>query len=52
VSRGGLELGEKAVVIAGGGLAHSSVRLAGSSVPRILEEGREVLIRDGAWISE
>jgi len=52
VSRGGFEWGETDWVIVGGGFAHSSVMVLGSSVPRILEEGREVLIKEGAWISE
>jgi hypothetical protein len=52
VSRGGFASGEKEVVSVGGGFAQSSVMLDGSRVPRILEEGREVLIREGAWISE
>lgn len=52
VSRGGFASGEKEFVTFGGGLAHSSVMLFGSSVPRILEEGNDDLIRAGACISE
>ena len=52
VSRGGFSLGEKDWVSVGGGLAHSEVMLVGSREPRVLEGGREVLIREGAWISE
>jgi hypothetical protein len=36
----------------GGGLAHSSLVVAGSSDPMILESGKVDLIREGAWISE
>lgn len=38
----------------GGGLAQSEEgeMVDVSRVPRCLEAGREVLIRDGAWISE
>jgi hypothetical protein len=52
VSRGGFSSGEKAFEADGGGLAHSSVMLLGSSVPIIFSEGREVFMREGAWISE
>jgi hypothetical protein len=51
VSRGGFVSGEKEVVMLGGGLAHSVVMELGSRVPRIFEEGREVRISEGAWIS-
>jgi hypothetical protein len=51
-SRGGLASGEKDVVMDGGGFAHSSLIVEGSRVPRILDGGRVVLIREGAWISE
>lgn len=38
----------------GGGLAHleDGEMVDVSRVPRCLERGREVLIKDGAWISE
>lgn len=51
VSRGGFESGRKYLETVGGGFAHSSVMEEGSSVPRIFEGWREVLIREGAWIS-
>lgn len=51
VSRGGFWSGEKDFVISGGGFAHSSVMEEGSRVPSIFEGWREVLIREGAWIS-
>jgi hypothetical protein len=51
VSRGGFESGWKEAVMLGGGLAHSAVMDEGSRVPRIFEEGRDVRIREGAWIS-
>jgi hypothetical protein len=51
VSRGGLESGEKDFDTEGGGLSHSSVIEEGSREPMILEEWREVLISEGAWIS-
>ena len=52
VSSGGLESGEKEIETLGRGLAHSSVSVEGSSVPRILDGSRELLMREGAWISE
>ena len=52
MSRGGLESGEKEAVTDGGGLAHSASMLDRSSVPRILESGREDFMSEGAWISE
>jgi hypothetical protein len=48
VSSGGFEPGAKEVVTVGGGLAHSVVMDVGSREPRILEEGRDVRIREGA----
>jgi hypothetical protein len=51
-SRGGLASGLNEVVTLGGGFAHSSLIVDGSRVPRILDEGREDLMREGAWISE
>ncbi len=51
VSRGGLESGEKDFVTLGGGLAHSPVMEEGSRVPRCFSDGRDVLIKEGAWIS-
>jgi hypothetical protein len=51
VSRGGRSLVGRTDVI-GGCFAHSSVRVLGSSVPRILEEESDVLIREGGWTSE
>lgn len=51
VSRGGFESGAKDFETVGGGFAHSSVMEEGSSVPRIFEGWREVLIKEGEWIS-
>ena len=51
-SRGGLASGEVDFGTLGGDLAHSSLTVAESRDPRILESGRVDLIRDGAWISE
>jgi len=51
VSRGGFVSGEKDAVMPGGGLAHSVVMELGSRDPRVFEEGREVRISEGAWIS-
>ena len=51
LSRGGFESGEKDVVAEGGGLAQVSVMDELSSVPTCFEESRELLMRDGAWIS-
>jgi len=51
VSRGGLESGEKEVETEGGGFAHSSVMDEGSREPMTLEECREFLMSEGAWIS-
>ena len=51
-SRGGLALGLKEVVTLGGGFAHSSFIVDGSRAPRTLDEGREDLMSEGAWISE
>ena len=51
VSRGGFVSGEKEVVMLGGGLAHSVVMELGSREPRIFDEGRDVRIKEGAWIS-
>jgi hypothetical protein len=50
--RGGLLSGANDFETLGGGLAHSSLMLVGSRTPRILEEGRELVMREGAWISE
>jgi hypothetical protein len=51
-SRGGLLSGAKEFDTVGEGFAHSSLMLVGSSTPRMFEEGRELIIREGAWISE
>ena len=51
-SRGGLAFGEEDTVMLGGGFAHSSLIVDGSSDPMILESGRDDLISDGACISE
>lgn len=51
VSRGGFESGAKDLDTVGGGFAHSSVMEEASSVPWIFEGWREVLIKEGAWIS-
>ena len=51
-SRGGFSSGLKEAVTLGGGLAHSSLIVEGSRVPRTLDEGREDLMSEGAWISE
>ena len=51
VERSGLVVGCK-VLVGIGGFAHSAVMLVGSRVPRAFEEGREVLMREGPWISE
>jgi hypothetical protein len=51
VSRGGLESGEKDVDTVGEGFAHSSVMVAGSRVPMILDEWREFWMSEGACIS-
>lgn len=49
-SRRALLSGEKDLVIVGAGVVHSSLRVVGLRVPRILDLGREVLISEGAWI--
>jgi hypothetical protein len=51
VSRGGFVSGEKDAGMLGGGLAHSVVMELGSREPRIFDEGRDVRIKEGAWIS-
>lgn len=51
VERSGLVVGWK-VRVGVGGSVHSGVMLVGSRVPRTLEEGRDVLMREGLWISE
>jgi hypothetical protein len=50
VESGGLDSGEWDLETCGGGLSHSSSRFVRSSVPRILEGAREVVMREGAWI--
>lgn len=54
VDRGGFEKEGLAVgvVIEGGGLTQSGVIELVSKEPICLDGGREVVIREGAWISE
>lgn len=50
-SRGGLVPGEIEAATVESGLVHSSLTVLRSSFPRVLEAGREDLIKEGAWIS-